>query len=199
MKKLVWNRKYHKSILVIFTVLNYINAVLYWVLDDNKDIQSKFKSMTLIICIYSFFIIVFDILVVIFFLKAINKFVDLIYKQQCRSKKMIITCSYVLSFMFFLRSAEYNIYLPVQNCIYAFNQIEITYNSIRRYSHESIHKFDYFLHINSNVLTYAISFMVLAVLDQLGLNNTTLYDALEDLSDVISSDQKDSFVNTGQN
>ena len=146
--------------------------------------------MTLIICIYSFIIFTFDMLVVFFFLKATIKFVDLIYKQNENSfkKKIIIAGSYVLSFMFFLRSAEFNIYISLQNCLLTYQGQDITYKSLDNYRHGIVHKLDYVLHINSNILTFAIGYMVLGIFDQLGLNNTTLYDALEDLSDVISSD-----------
>ena len=55
------------------------------------------------------------------------------------------------------------------------------------YKNGRVHSMDYALHINYNILSYAIGLMILAIFDQLGLNNTTLYDALGDLSEAMSS------------
>ena len=123
--------------------------------------------MTLIICIYSLIIFTFDMFVVFFFLKATIKFVDLIYKQneKCIKKKIIIAASYVLSFMFFLRSGEFNIYISLQNCLMTYYDQDITYDTLNTYKQGNIHKLDYILHINSNILTFAIGYMVLGIFD----------------------------------
>jgi hypothetical protein len=63
-----------------------------------------------------------------------------------------------------------------------------------KYKNGVVHSLDYVLHINYNLLSYAIGFMILVIFDQLGLNNTTLYDALGDISDAWTSEHQQSII-----
>ena len=191
--KLLWNKKFHRTVWLVCTFLNFSNLATYIVLsfNDSKNGVLRGRICFCVIITLSFMIFGIDIYFIYRFIKGCKSFSELLYKNRPERNGMrlfIIFGSYIEAFFFFIRTFESNIYRGFLGLYYVFSDYNLNTDFINQWAKSPFHAADTFFRVCSNILSYAIGQMVLIILFTLANNTLDYMDQSEILASPILSE-----------